>query len=156
MAIYNIDHVEPTPPADPTSLAPAGYTETGILNGIFNSLISVTVALQNVTAAEAQRIGLVTNWQAAYTNETNQVHTFVKGTDYYSGSSSANISARAALNQLNTAYIQTLQNRQSIVSNLGKQLQSNVDQSNSAVSSMNSQAVSFIQETGTLISSTFQ
>ena len=155
MGIYDIDNATPTPPADPTSLRSAGYTLASILNGVFKSIISITTSLQSATAAEASRTTLMTSWQAAYTNMMNEVHTFTQGTDFISGTDSKSVTGRGDLNRLNTAYIQTLQNRQGAISSTSKQLQSNVDQSNSAVTAMTSLASSFMQELSTLTGSTF-
>jgi len=164
MAIYEIN---PSIPVDPTSLGRANYTATSILNTIYNTVNSMVSSLQNVTAAETGRINLMTDWQAAYTSKMNQLHTFTQneslhksdgtalnyGPLYGTSSSAANL--RASLNNLNTRYLQNLQNRQTVLSNQSKALQSSIDQSNSAVNTQSTQGTSIIQTLATLLGSTF-
>lgn len=125
----------PTPPADETTLSTAQYTSTIVLNRVFKIILKMVNALQNVAAVQAQRLSFMADWQKSYTDLMAQVHTFVKGDgNLYSQDTTDASEARDNLNQLNTTYTTTLQNRQSIVSDDAKALQSNVNQSNEAVS----------------------
>lgn len=146
------------PPVDPTSLAAARFNQTAILNNIFNLILNMVTSLQNVAVAQADRLTFLTKWQKSYTDTMAQIHTFIQGGG--DGISAANESwqgaARQSLNQLNSNYIQTLQNRQSVVSDDAKALQSHVNQSNDAVNQQSNLATAIIQELNTLLSSIYR
>lgn len=142
---------------DSTSLAPGNYVKTLILNDIFKLLIKVITTLQNVAAAQAERLNFLTQWQKAYTDLQNQIHTFIKNNgDGISGGGDDNSNARDDLNRLNSTYTQQLQNQQSIISDDAKALQSNVNQSNDAVNNQSNFATSIIQELTTILGSIFR
>jgi transposase-like protein len=143
-------------PVDPTSLSAGDYTSTEILNTIFSDIVNTLSVLQNAAAAQANRLNFLSNWQQAYTNLMGQVHTFIENNgDYIQGSSSSDINARNALNQLNSNLIQTLQNRQSVISDASKALQSVVNQSNDAVDQQSNLGTSIIQEQSSLLSTLY-
>lgn len=149
--------VTPPAPPDPTSLAPANYTSTIILNRIFKLVLNMITSLQNVAAAQASRLKFMSSWQAAYTDAMSQVHTFIQGDGKaFSGTGSGDITARDDLNRFNASLIQTMQNRQSIVSDDAKALQSNVNQSNDAVNQQSNLGTAILQELGTLLQSIFK
>lgn len=148
-----------TPASDATSLSSGNYTKTGILNNIFNLIIDMTTTLQVAAAAQANRLTFLTSWQRAYTDAMSQVHTFVQNNGDYSGvsgSGSDAINTRADLNRLNTNLTQTMQNRQSVVSDDAKALQSAINQTNDAVSQQSNLGTAIMQELGTLLSSMFR
>lgn len=143
-------------PVDPSSLAPANYSSTIILNNIFKLILKMTTSLQNAAAAQADRLSFYTQWQKAYTAALAQVHTFIKGNaDTVGGGGSTFATARDDLNRLNATLTQTMQNRQSVVSDDAKALQSNVNQSNDAVNQQSNLGTAVIQELGTLLSSIY-
>lgn len=147
-----------TPPVDPldqTNLTTSNFhTGTEILNNIFNQLLNVTTSLQNVATAQAATLNIYTQIQQAYTQKLADVHTFVAGSTDFIGGTDAT-SARSSLNQLNASYTTNLTNQQSIYSDDAKTLQSNVNQSNDAVSQQSNLGTSILQEMGTLLSSMF-
>lgn len=149
--------VTPAPPADPTSLQTGNYTSTIILNRIFKLLLTMITSLQNVAASQASRLKFMSQWQSAYTDAMSQIHTFIKGGGgAFSGTSSADATARDDLNRLNANFTQTLQNRQSVVSDDAKALQSNVNQSNDAVNQQANLGTAILQELGTLLATIFK
>jgi hypothetical protein len=149
--------VTPTYPADPTSLGSAGYTSTIILNDIFDLVVEMTTSLQNVAAAQAERLNFLTDWQKAYTDALAQVHTFIKNNgDSIDANNSSEAQARDDLNRLNSNLIQTMQNRQSVVSDEAKALQSNVNQSNDAVNQQSNLGTAIIQELSSLLSAIYK
>lgn len=149
--------VNATNATDSTSLAPGNYVKTLILNDIFKLLIKVITTLQNVAAAQAERLNVLTQWQKAYTDLQNQIHTFIKDNgDGIAGGGDDNSNARDDLNRLNSTYTQQLQNQQSIISDDAKALQSNVNQSNDAVNNQSNFATSIIQELTTILGSIFR
>lgn len=150
--------VTPPPPPDPTSLASANYTSTIILNRIFKLLLNMISSLQKVAAAQATRLKFMSSWQASYTDAMAQIHTFIKGdtTHAFGGTDSGSATTRDDLNRLNSSFTQTLQNRQSVVSDDAKALQSNVNQSNDAVNQQSNLATAILQELGTLLQTIFK
>jgi hypothetical protein len=149
--------VTPAAPTDPTSLAIGDYTSTIILNRIFSLLVKMTTSLQNVAAAQAARLNFMSQWQSAYTDVMSQVHTFVKGDGLaFSSTSSSDATTRDDMNRLNSNFIQTLQNRQSVVSDDAKALQSNISQSNDAVNQQLNLGVAILQELSGLLPAIFR
>lgn len=147
----------PPPPADPTSLSSANYTSTIILNRIFTLILKMITTLQNVAAAQASRLKFMSQWQSAYTDAMSQIHTFIKGDHKaFSGTSSSDMTARDDLNRLNASYTQTLQNRQSIISDDAKALQSNVNQSTDAVNQQSNLGTAILQELSSLLQVLFK
>ncbi len=143
------------PPYDPTDLKSGHYTETGILNNIFNEVIQMTTVLQDVAASQANRLNFLSQWQSAYTNAMSQVPSFTAGAGPFSGDNTTDSNIRQDLNRVSSAVTQTMQNRQSIVSDNAKALQSNVNQTNDAVNQQSNLGTSIIQEMSTLLSSIF-
>ena len=126
--------VAPPPPPDPTSLASGNYTSSIILNRIFKLILNMITSLQNTAAAQAARLTFMSQWQKGYTDALAQIHTFQAGDGtFVGGTDSAALRDRNTLNQQNSSLVSTMQNRQSVVSDDAKALQSNVNQSNDAV-----------------------
>lgn len=149
--------VTPTPPVDTSSISSANYTSTIILNRIFSLVLNMITSLQNAAAAQANRLTFMSQWQSAYTDAMSQIHTFTKGSSgAFTGNDSASAVHRDDMNRLNSNFIQTLQNRQSVVSDDAKALQSNVNQSNDAVNQQSNLGTAIIQELGTLLSAIFK
>lgn len=142
---------------DKTSLASGNYVKVLILDQIFKLLIQMIGTLQNVAAAQAERLNFLSQWQKAYTDVMNQIHTFIKaGNDRISFGGSSNASQRNDLNQLNSTYTQNLQNQRSVISDDAKALQSNVSQSNDAVNQQSNLATAIIQQMSTILGSIFR
>lgn len=146
------------PPANPLfppdPLVPLGYSGfsgTFILNKIYTSVRNVVNALQNATVAEANRIKLFTEWQAAYTNQLAQIPVFNKNT----GGDNFSATQLTQLTNIVGRYTSFVQNRQSVISNASKTLQSDVDQSNNAVNAQSTLATTLIQQFSTLLASAF-
>lgn len=149
--------VTPTPPPDSSSISSSNFTSTIILNRIFDLILNMITSLQDVAAAQAHRLTFMSQWQSAYTDAMSQIHTFVKGDGKaFSANDSASAVSRDDMNRLNSNFIQTLQNRQSIVSDDAKALQSNVNQSNDAVNQQSNLGTAILQELGTLLSTIFK
>lgn len=149
--------VTPTPPPDPTSLASGNYTSTVILNRIFELILKMITSLQNAAASQANRLTFMSQWQGAYTDAMGQIHTFIKGDNQvFSGNNSSDAVKRDDLNRLNSNFIQTLQNRQSVVSDDAKALQSNINQSNDAVNQQSNLGTAILQELSTILAAIFK
>jgi len=138
-------------PPDPTSLASSDFNATIILNRLFALILATTTSLQNVAASQANRLTFMSSWQATYTDAMSQVPTFVGG-DKTFGSAADNQDA----NLLNSGFTQTLQNRQSVIGDAAKALQSNISQSNDAVNQQSNLGTAILQEISTLTSAIFK
>lgn len=142
---------------DNTSLASGHYIKTLIMDRIFKLLIQMVNTLQGVAAAQAARLNFLTQWQKAYTDLQNQIHTFIQNNgDYISGGGSDASNARDDLNRVNSTYVQNLQNQNSVISDDAKALQSNVNQSNDAVNQQSDIATSILQEMTTILGTIFK
>jgi hypothetical protein len=148
--------VVPTPPADPSNLSSGDYTSTVILNRIFSLILNMISSLQNAAAAQANRLTFMSSWQSAYTDAMSQIHTFVRDDGHaFAEKFSSSAVHRDDMNRLNASFTQTLQNRQSVVSDSAKSLQSNVNQSNDAVNQQSNLGTAIIQELSTLLGTIF-
>lgn len=138
--------VSNTEETDPTSLASANYTSTNILSTTFNLLSDMLNSVQNVAAVQAEGLQFYTNWQTWYTTRMAEVPTL--GT---TGVLGGNQTEAGDANQENTTLIQTMQNRQSVVSDATKQIQTVVNQSEQAATSQADLGTTMLQELGTLL-----
>ncbi|HEV8052437.1 MAG TPA: hypothetical protein VGP47_08080 [Parachlamydiaceae bacterium] len=149
----------PAAPVDPTDLRHGNYTSSIILNRIFALILNMITSLQNATASQANNLTFMTHWQAAYTDAMSQVHTFIKNPgsgQLFSADSSSAASSRNDLNNLNSNFLQTLQNRQTTVSDNAKAIQSNINQSNDAVNQQSNLGTAILQELSTLLATIFK
>lgn len=128
-----------------------------IIDRLILLLISMLNTMQNVAAAQAQRLNFLTQWQKAYTDSSNQIHFFSQGTDNIDdpGSDDAK-SARDNMNQVNQTYTQQLQGNRSVIQDDAKALQSNVNQSNDSVTQQTSLLDGIFQQLSTILSSIYR
>lgn len=149
--------VQPPAPPDDTRLKPGNYTATQVLNRVFNLIGTVLTSMQSVAAAQASRLTFLSSWQTAYSDMMNQVHTFVAGNGdaIDNPTKTDQTNARSDLNKLNSSLIQEMQNRQSIIGDDAKALQSNVSQSNDAVNQQATLGTSILQDLNTLLGTVF-
>lgn len=142
----------------PTTLESADAHNTLILDRIFALVASMVGTMQTVTAAQASRLVLLSQWQKSYTDALSQMHTFLVGDGTPLGvglPSSAD--TRTALNdQINAPLREIAQNNRSIVSDDARALQSNVNQSNDSVTQQTDTATTIIQELSTMLSAIFR
>lgn len=141
-----------------------GFSKTLLINRIFNLLNGMIVVLQKAAAAQANQLNVLTQWQKAYTDTMDQIHSFGTGSNDYwdqlpSSSSSYNAdklnALQTTLNTTNSNYTTQLQNERSIVSDGAKSLQTNLNQTTDAVNQQTSLATSLLQEISTLTSTIF-
>lgn len=137
-----------------TSLEPANFQKTKILNSIFALIALMIGTMQNVASAQANRLRILTTWQAAYTFSLQQMHTFLVGDNTAPGVGAED---RARINQdINTPNRSLVQTFQSNVSDDAKALQSSINQTSDAVSQQSSIANAIIQELTTLLNAIFR
>ena len=141
-------------PVDPTRLSSGDYTSTVVLNRIFRLMLTMITSLQKVAAAQAQRLTILSKWQSAYSDAMAQMHTFSQGDGSFLTASSQSDN-RSSVNQYNSNLLQTMQSRQALVGDDAKALQSNVNQSNDAVTQQSNLGTAILQELSTLLSEIF-
>lgn len=144
-----------------SSLSGGDFSKPLILNRIFGLLTDMINTLQNIAAAQAAHLVILTNWQQSYTNSVSQLHTFLMGNQDYLGANAsdstslaaAKAGARAEVNDQQNSNLRNLMEAQSsIVSDNAKSMQSNINQSNDAVSQQANVGSTIIQELNTLLS----
>lgn len=144
---------------DNSSVGKANFNLTLILNNIYQLLTKMIGVMQNVTAVQAQRLNILTQWQAAYTDALSKVHTFTSADNIslqVPTGITGSASNLAALNQYTSNLITTLQGNRSAVSDDSKSLQSSVNSSNDAVTQQANLATSFLQELTTLLQAIYR
>lgn len=145
------------PNDDNTSLASANYESTAILNQAFDLLGGMLNTVQSAAVAQAQSLTFFSNWQQIYTQQMATVPTFVSGQSNNIGgavaSSGTDVDSaeRDSLNSINTNLIQIMQNRQTLVANYTKSMQTNVTQTNDAANQQATLATGLLQEISTLL-----
>lgn len=165
--------IDPNPPnyVDNSEISPGNFGKPFILNRVFDLLVLMIDVLQRTAAAQANRLNFLTQWQKAYTDELNQIHSFQGGNGDMHGFTnlSHDISAqgsndfgptagtiRGELNSQNSIYTQEIQSRLNVASNDAKALQANVNQTNDAVQSQSDMATSILQQLSTILTALYQ
>jgi len=143
---------------DQSSLVSGDFGRTLVLDKIFLLITALIGSLQDIAAVQSNRLVTLSKWQNAYTNVIGQLHVFLSsdGTPLSTNKSfdqNAVGTVRATLNDtINTTFKEKLQSFQSLVGDDAKALQSNINQSNDAVSQQANMATAIIQELTTLLS----
>lgn len=150
---------------EPSSLASGNYEKPLIINRIYALIAQLLGTLQGIAAVQANRLVILSNWQKAYTDSLSQLHVFLQGDGTYlanipnedSNVQKAKAAVRADLNDRLNSNLRTLmQSNQGIVSDTAKAMQSNVNQTNDAVSQQANAATALIQELNTLLNAIFR
>lgn len=149
-----------------TSLESMGASKVLILDDIFLLLAQMTDTLQTVAAVQSDRLGTLSEWQKAYTEQIDQIPVFVSGDSTYYGQvdpadSNSDLAKefaddRSELNALNTSYKENLTAHRQVISDDSKSLQSSINQSTDAVTQQANRASSILEQLSTLLSSIFR
>lgn len=139
-------------PTDFTSLASQNAKKTLIISDIYKLIASMVNSIQEIAAAQSTRLVLLTNWQQAYSRELSMIPTFLAAT-YSFLDPSVRTDLNGTFNQSKLTNMQTLQ---SLVGDDAKALQSNINQSNDAVSQQANMAQSLLQELNTILAAIFK
>lgn len=141
-----------------TSVETSASKKVLILDRIFRLLVSMIESLQGVAAAQADRLSFLTQWQKAYTDKMNQVPTFIQsnGMPGIDGGGDESRSARDDLNRLNSTFTENMRANRSVISDDAKALQSNVNQSNDAVTQQSDLTTALIQQFSTILGAIYR
>lgn len=124
-----------------------------VINRILFLLITLLNTVQQVAAAQAQRLTFLTSWQRAYTDLLGQIRSFVK--DGPEGLDNDDVISKR-LNTPNQQYTTILQARQQAVSDDSKAMQSTVQGSQDIAQQQGSMITSFIQEISSILAVIFK
>lgn len=148
------------PAVDSSSLHPGKYITVLLLDRIFRLLAKIIESLQRAASVQAQRLNFLTQWQKAYTDSMNQVHSFIQGdTSTFRAISDEpgdDHHERADLNQANSTYTEQMRSNRSIIQDDAKALQSVLNQTNDAVNQQSNMATSIIQQFSTILGSIYR
>jgi hypothetical protein len=149
--------VPPVTPTTGTSLAGGNFQATNILDKVYSLILQMLAALQRVAVAQSERLDFLTQWQKAYSDLLDQVHTFIKSNgDGIDGTNSNEMTARDDLNRLNSSFTEMMKNRRSLLSDDGKALQSQVTQTTDNTTQQLQAATSILQTLSTILSSIYR
>lgn len=150
-------------PFTPSSLVSANFKKVLVLDRIYAIVADLLGSLQRIAAVQANRLVILSNWQRAYTDSLSQLHTFLQNDGTYLATRPTDVSgaelafARTQANDKTNATLRELmQSNRAIVSDDAKALQSNVNQTNDAVSQQANAATAIIQELNTLLAAIFR
>jgi hypothetical protein len=136
----------------PTSLAPMRADKVMIILDIYKIISQLLNTVQEVAQAQAARLLILSQWQKAYTTLQAQIPVFRAG--FPANPNGADINN---LNATTNANFRTLvQTNQAAVADDIKTLQSNLNQSNDAMSQQANFSTSLIQEMSTILSAIFR
>jgi len=141
-----------------TSVSTSSTKKVLILDRLFRLLVSMIESLQGVAAAQADRLSFLSQWQKSYTDVMNQVPTFIRanGMPSIDRGGGSDPGARDDLNRLNSTFTEQLRSNRSIVGDDAKALQSNVNQSNDAVTQQSDLTTALIQQMSTILGAIFR
>lgn len=147
-------------PGDRTSLGAMGARKTIIMDQIYALIAALVGSMQRVAAVQAARLTVLTQWQGAYTDELSKIHNFLAGDGTYLAGAFSDTDRDKARSELNTtanaSIRDQLQSNRAIIGDDAKSLQSNVNQSNDAVSQQSNAATAIIQELNTILGAIFR
>lgn len=147
----------PIPNADPTSLQGAGLNKPFVLSNIVKLVTNMTKVLQKAAAAQAGGLTVLADMQRAYTDLMAKVPSGPTDADVWgTDTSTVGTEKRSNLLRAFANMTSTLQNRQSIISDTAKALQSAVNQSNDAVNQQANVGTTMLQEIQTLLGSIYR
>lgn len=143
---------------DETSLSPGKYLLGLMLNRILKLLTATIQNLQSVAVQQANRLTFLTQWQKAYTDQMNGVHTFTvsNGDAYVSIKDDEHSTLRQSLNQINSTHIEQMRSNNNIIADTAKGLQTNINQTQDAVNQQSNMATSLIQQMNSILSSIYR
>lgn len=143
---------------DDTSLQSGKYLLTLNLNSVMSLLVDMIKSMQSVAVAQANRLTVLVQWQQAYTNQMNSVHTFTasNGDAYVSSNDDSFTNKRQALNTTNSTYTEQMRANNNLVADTAKGLQTNINATQDAVNQQSNMATSIIQQMNSILSAIYK
>jgi|ERR1700733_6659426 len=129
-----------------------------VIDRILRLLVSMIDVLQRISAAQAQRLTFLTNWQQAYTTMLLDIPVFSKGSN--PSGIGADSDAAQTVRQDAATVTQTHQENvkalRTSVQDEAKQMQTTINQSQDAANQQTNMATSILQELSTILSQIFR
>lgn len=149
------------------SFSSVSQDKAGVINRIIKLLIAMIAILQKVGITQANQLTFITAFQNVYVQMQSQVPVFSQGNKYSAqfggGTTPLGKTGTAAdneRNQLNTVFnaaiSQNLSSFRGVQESAAKQVQSNVNQTNDAVTQETDMSTSLIQQLSGIIGSIFR
>lgn len=133
------------------------FSRTNVIDRVFLLLVRMIEVLQKATAATSDRLKFLTDWQKAYTDQLDSVHSFtMKNGDLVDQDKQSHRDIRDELNRANSTYTEQLRSRRQVVSDDAKTLQTTVNQMSDAVNQQTSMATSLLQQLSTILGAIFK
>ncbi len=128
-----------------------------VIDRILRLLVSIIDVLQRTSAVQANRLGFLTDWQRAYTNQLNDIPQFAEGDNTpIGGDSTSSKNRRSEMNARMQAITEKVRARRSTVQDTAKALQSSINSSQDAANQQTQMATSLIQQLSTILSQIFR
>lgn len=135
------------------------FPKVKILQRIYALIVEMIGIIQEVTASQSEQLKLMTQQQSEMTSLMNDIHVFTSGDGSEIDSTdttSQEQTVRDSVNQVGTAWTDTIRANRDFIQNAAKSYQSNINSSNDAVNQQASMATSFIQELSTLLGAIYR
>ncbi len=123
------------------------------LNNILSLLVGMIKSMQTVAVAQASRLNILVQWQKAYTEQMNSVHSFTtnNGDAFVSGTQSELTNVRQGLNLTNSTYTEQMRSNNGLVADTAKGLQTNINATQDAVNQQSNMATSILQQMSSIV-----
>lgn len=132
-------------------------SELLVIDRILRLLVSIIDVLQRTSAVQANRLGFLTDWQRAYTDQLNEIPQFAEGDDTPIGTTTTTAkNKRSELNARMQAITEKVRARRSTVQDTAKALQSSINSSQDAANQQTQMATSLLQQLSTILSQIFR
>jgi hypothetical protein len=134
-------------------LNPGKYLLTLTLNNVLSLLVGMIKSMQAVAVAQASRLNILVQWQQAYSNSMNSVHSFTtsNGDAYVSGTDDSLTNRRQGLNTTNSTYTEQMRSNNGLVADTAKGLQTNINATQDAVNQQSNMATSILQQMTSIV-----
>jgi hypothetical protein len=137
-----------------TSTVGATSSKTLVLNRIFALLAKMIGALQQIAAAQSDRLTIFTQWNLAYTNLQNSVKYIIK--DEANNKIASDDADRNDYNSYNATLTEGIKAKNATVTDTSKNLQTSINQSSDSANNQISLATSIIQILSTILSAIYR
>lgn len=162
--VNNLQLISKTVPSvTSTILSTTPQNDSRILNEIFSLLVGMIGALQNVAAAQSNRLALYTSWQKGYNSILSQIHVFTASSqdllsDNNFGLPGSTLAKRRndVQGTFNASLTQTVTSYKDVVTDDAKALQSNINRSSDAFNEQANTATAILQQISTILSAIFR
>jgi hypothetical protein len=129
-----------------------------VIDRILRLLVEMVDVLQRISAAQAQRLSFLTNWQQAYTELVTDVPQFAQGdgSPLEGGGKGPKAFRNNDVNPHMQAILEKVRARRSNVQDEAKQMQTTINQTQDAANQQTQMATSLLQQLSTILGQIFR